>query len=243
LIFRPKNQKGFATISLFLFLPLFLFIVFAFGFVSYFIQIKTQVRSLCLQNSIEIQKNLIASEKKLFALNPTSTLLRILLAQAYADLAKAISTYNPFLAAEASIRISKIEKQKEELDQVQQLIIRTAKLQSTFATQKLLSDLNDIFKKSQSIWGFYLITSTSLHIAHNPEFAVINDFSDDGPNYELHKDYKFRQSLTYKLHHKFSTNEAAQKILKSENHFIISCGTEPAQEGDQWAVKINVGKY
>ncbi len=231
------------AVSLLIFLPVFISIVFCFGFISYFVQIKTKLRSHCLLKTIEIQKNLIQSENALFALNPVSTLLRTQLLLAEAALIAAIATGNEPAVVQTKIEIHRIKKLQTELDLQQKKIILGAKIKSESDSFQLLTELNRILIQNKNIWNFYINSTSQINQTIKPQFAVQADSSDVAPNYELDLDYKSIQTVRFKLQHRFQTTELSQNMIKTQNVLSLSCGSRPQMEAQHWTIEINADKF
>ncbi len=236
-----KNSSGSAAVFILSILPLFFLIFTSFSMTGYLIQLKSRVRATCVQQSIAIQKEIIGFEKKLFALNPLSTLLRARMILAVAELAAASG--NPIAVAIALEKINSIRNQQEKLDLTQKSLIKTAQFKSQLATYQLLSNIKNHFQDMGRFWKFYLSATNALFISQHPQIAVEPDFDDLAPNYGLKADYKTTQQLVLSWHHSYRTNKNAQQILSSANRFEFSCGAGPNQKGKQWSVEIKGDKF
>ncbi len=230
-----KNQQGSASVLLLSIVPIFFLIFISFAFTSYLVQIKSRVRSTCVQQSISIQKNIINAEKALFALNPISSALRLRLAAGTAQV----------LAGQMQglIIIKNARDEQAALDKLQQGIITSANAQIQISTQNLLLQLHNHFTEMGSFWKFYLAITNRIYVSRWPQVAVEPDFESLAPNYGLTKDYQQIQKLALSWQHRFRTNRAAQKLLDSENEFQFSCGAGPLKEGSKWSVEIKGDKF
>lgn len=230
--------------TLLLLLPLFTLIVFSFAFVSFFIQSKTKIRSICLKQSIVIQKDLIRSEEQLFKLNPLAVTLRLKLKAAYARLALAIATENPALAVEAERQIIETKNQQQELDLSQKALIRIAQTQLIFSVSQLQNQLKQNGLSANDTWSFYLRTFTHIYLTHSPNVAVKPDSPEVAPVYELDPEYQGKQNLAFRWQLNFQTQTEAQQQIRSETRFEMTCGsTAKKEKGGIWNVLINAGKF
>ncbi len=223
-----------------LFLPLIALVVLCFALICYVIQYKTKMRSHCLSQVIEIQKNLVRSEESLFALNPVAKALRLRLQLAYSALAAAAG--NPAAMASIELEINQIILQKKELDIIQKLIIKTAKLNLDFRTNQLAFELAQTSKGMSSIWNFYIESFTNVRQSQKPQVAVVPDSPELAPVYELAADYKLRQTVAYHWQMCFRTKKNAQEVLKSENIFEMSCESSAESKRGTWDILINADK-
>lgn len=224
-------------------IPVFMITVFAFAFTGYFVQIKSRVRSTCLIETIKIQKHIIASEKKLFALNPLSTSLRLRLAIAYAELATAIDTYNVAAATKATYEIESITQQREELEHIQKALINGAQNLARIEVLATLSKIISHFNEMSLIWKFYLYLTNSIQIARSPKIAVSPDFDDTAPNYGLDSEYKTTQQVVLYWQHHLRTNNESQRLLASENSYEFSCGAGVNKKGEKWTIEIKGDRF
>ncbi len=238
-----KNQSGSVSVLMLSIVPLVFLIVLCFAFTGYLIQIKSRVRSTCVKQSIEIQKNVILAEKKLFALNPLSTSLRLQLIMANIELAASIVPPNPAAFASATARINSIKYQQQQLDRLQKSIINFAKLKAKAETLNLVADLYKHFHESGSIWSFFLTATNLLQVKNHINVSVEPDIEDVAPNYGLTSNYKTSQALVLTWQHRFRTNDQAQKLLSTSNSFDFSCGSSPHKKGDTWHIEIKGDKF
>ncbi len=244
MILPPQiRESGFAAITLLLFLPLICLIIFSFAFVSHVIQYKTKTRTLCIQGSIAIEKNIAQAEENLFQLNPIATSLRSRLQIALIELAFAIATENPILAAEAEIKIQQIKIEQKNLDAAQKLIIFSASAHLKILTQKLIAELSDLSLRTASNWDFYLKCLGKVRLLRMPVLAVRPDSTDWAPVYELLPDYIALQKVAFNWQYLFHTRNDAQEVLKSRNEYELSCESSAKKESGKWKFLIAVDKY
>lgn len=224
-------------------IPVFFMLGLTFALSGYFIQLKSRVRKTCIEESIEIQKNIIKSEQRLFKMNPLSTTLRIELLAAQADLALQTYMENPVGIAHANYLINSIKSQQESLDLLQKGIIKAAEVYTQIQTQLMLSNLYKHVNEMGLIWKFYLFVTNSIHLSQAPEFAVRPDIEETAPNYELKDDYKSRQQLVLFWHHHYQTSASAEHFIKTETNYEFSCGSGPNYKGGKWSIEIKGDKF
>lgn len=238
-----KDQTGSVSVLMLSVVPLVFLIVLCFTFTGYLIQIKSRVRSTCVIQSIEIQKNVILAERTLFALNPLSTSLRLQLIMANLELAASIVPPNPAAFASATTRINSIKYQQQQLDRLQKATINFAKLKAKADTLKLVANLHQHFHESGSVWSHFLTATNSLQVKNHISISVKPDIEEVAPNYELTSNYKSTQALVLTWQHLFRTKEQAQKLLNTTNSFDFSCGSSPHKKGDKWHIEIKGDKF
>lgn len=236
-----NNNRGSGAVLALTILPLLFLIYGTFALTGYLIQIKSRVRSTCILQSIELQKEMIGFEKKLFQLNPLSTTLRLRLIAAEAQLLT--SAGNPVAIAAALAQIASIREQQQVLDGIQKTIIKTAHFKSQLATAAMLLKIQMHLQEMGSIWQFYLTSFSAMYVSHAAQVAVEPDFEDLAPNYGLTSDYKTAQKLVLTWQHSYRTKQAPQRIIDSANQFEFTCGAGPNKKGNQWSVEINAGKF
>ncbi len=236
-----RNERGSAAVFFLSVLPLFFIIFITLAFTGYIIQLKSRVRATCINQSIEIQKDIISSEKKLFALNPLSTALRVGLGVAAAEIVA--SAGNPLIIADATLRIKSIREQQKNLDKLQKSIIKYAEIKTKISSAKIMRDIYQHFSEMGSIWAFYLSATNAIYPRRLPQVAVEPDFDDIAPNYGLTKDYKTTQQLVLSWHHSYRTKQTAQQTIDKDFDFAFSCGAGPNQKGNKWLVEIKGDKF
>lgn len=242
----PKSQfnsGGFSTISLLLFLPIFCSLIFASGFIGYFIQHKTIFRSTCLTEGKKIQENLIRNEESIFKLNSLARALRLQLRLAYAELALATAANNHPGMINAQAKIFEIQSQQKKLDLLQKNLIQKAKFEMISKTMSLHFKLNLTNANMSAIWKAYLEIYSNTKLEQMPELALVPDSPDLAPVYELSTDYIEKQTLALSWQNSFKPKPSGQKILDSQSESDFICRVGAKKEGSQWNLLINVGKY
>lgn len=237
----PKVNHGFVTIHLILILGILLVIFFSFSFLSFISQAKIQFRSICLSDSVELQKKIIRAEKQLFLLNPVSTLLKNQLLAAEAELALA-SAGGP-LAVQLIAQILEIKARQQQLQQLQTGIILST--DQMIQSEKLIS-IAKIKSANVSLgetWSTLVYSSFTVDSDSTTSMAVKAKTSEEAPNYELDSHYRSIQAMAFNWQLKYFTNPKSQKLLSSQNSFSISCGTAPLKNGDKWSVEIQKDKF
>ncbi len=202
-----------------------------------------QFLSTCLTESIELQKKIIRAEKQLFLLNPLSTTLQTQLKVATAELAAATAVGNFPAAAKATEALVKIRSDQLKLNQLQSGIISSTnafiKIDDAIIVNKIKART---FQKNQN-WFIYFKMFFSVRSAFSTEMAVQPKTSGLAPNYELKAAYKSNQTVAYNWQFIYFTKAESQKLLISENSFLLSCGTMPNRKADSWSVEIQKDKF
>ena len=242
------NECGFFNLYFIFFLTLLMTFVFAFGFIFYASQSKDLFRTACATTAVEIQKNLIKSEKSLFLLNAPSTALRLQLFAVYALLAVTPPPQDLPLFAELEL----IETQQEQLDLLQKNIIRTANSLATVNYFQLISKANINAQVQKNRWSHYLNIFTFVKPSHLPKLAVRSDsLGGVAPNYELESEYRRQQGLELIWQNWFSISTTLQKIFSPKNfvnqpvkiRYGLVCRVEPERINNTWDLKISLDKF
>ena len=232
-----NNSKGSAAIFLISVLPLVFLICISFWFTTTFVQLKSRVRSTCYLESIQIQKEIIHYEQKLFALNPVSTALRLRMLAAIA------MSVIPATAGVGLEQIAEVRRQQEQLDRLQKSIIQAALVQSQIKSGVLLQKIHSHIREMTPLLQIYLWINNVVYMTSRPTISVQPDFEDLAPNYGLRADYKSTQKLVLSWQYRFQTKQSAQQLLTSNNQFDFSCGAGPNKKGNQWSVEIKGDKF
>lgn len=240
---RTFNKKGFATITLLLFLPLFCLVVFSFAFIGYVIQYKTKMRSLCLKDSVALENAITNHEENLFKLNPLAQALRTQLQWAYVRLALAVAAEDGVSIAAITFEITQIKARQEQLDLAQRTLIQLANLDIQRQLFLLDFKLQQSLSDTQSIWHFYIESFTVIRRTHTPNLSVRPDSPDVAPVYELTPDYIDAQHVAYKWQHLFKTKKTGQVFIAQESILEMSCSASAKKEGGTWSTQISVDKF
>jgi hypothetical protein len=209
---------------------------------------KDAFRKSCYYDLPELQKNLVQSEKKLFALNPESTALRLRLKMQYAELAIAIASENVIAAAKIELEIQQTMALQEKLDKVQRLIINTA---NNYLNLKLISlqhDLNSYVSNEVLVWSHIVNQAQKYQLGRNMLFAVEPDVESNSvgglaPNYFLRKDYISAQQLDLVLQFSLNNNLEHQNVLQTQQQFKFFCKVSFTKKENLWELKINQDKF
>lgn len=224
-------------------MPLILICLLSFSFLSALIEFKTQARSICLTESLNIQKKLSEGESSLFALNPQALLLRETLLSLKLQLIAAVAAENYPEIVRLTIEINKTIKLQKFLDaQQKKIIIMTSSLLD-LNTYQLLLKIQSNLNKSAFNWDFYLNIISHVKFMSKPIMAVKPDAPDLAPIYELKANYKQLQNLAYQWQFNVSTKQEAQTYIQSHNFFSFGCGSHSEYAGQKWQYKINVDKF
>ena len=195
-----------------------------------------QFRTTCLKESVEMQKEIISIEKKLFSLNPLSTALQL-----DYDLTIAASEVTGILvpiAAALRAKAALIKVEQVQLDLVQRGLIQTAEVMVALNTSKVeMKMLQDSSKLSRA-WSLFLRSFYVIRPSHIAQVSVRASTSGVAPNYELTTNYKQDQKVAFKWQLKYSTRAESQTLLKSENSFELECQATPLEKGNSWSIEI-----
>ena len=237
------NCAGFATLTFLILITLILAIVFSFAFTAHAQTVKSDLRNLCLIESILIQKKIIGAEKKLLSFNTLSTYLSTQLTLAYAELALATETENGIAAAIALKKIQYFEAEQLKLDTLQKKIIFETKNTIILEVNSLLLSLENHLIQFSANWNTYLLTKKKVNLIHLPKIAVHPDSYDLAPNYQIDFDHNKTQTVAFNWQYEFRTNNHSQKFIESKNLFSFACGSGLLKIGEKWKIEINEDKF
>ncbi|MBC7458581.1 MAG: hypothetical protein H7235_09900, partial [Bdellovibrionaceae bacterium] len=147
-----KSEEGFFSINFLFFVLLISVTLLSYGYVFYAQKQKDQFRKACYFDLVEIQKNMVASEKQLFLLNPESTALRVRLNILYIELAAATAVQNYPLVAQLGLDIKNTIALQKKLDALQKLIIQKANQTVKIQLIKLNTELLRAYEQEKYIW-------------------------------------------------------------------------------------------
>jgi len=108
-----NSESGFFLMQFLYFVILLSSFVFCFGFLFYASQSKDAFRKTCATTAVELQKKIVLSENRLFALNTLSTAYRLQIKTLQALLIAAPPPQKPPLVAQ----LEKVYAQQNQLDQ------------------------------------------------------------------------------------------------------------------------------
>lgn len=199
--------------------------------------------SVCLPDSIELQKKIIIAEKQLFLLNPASSALQIQRRVATVELAAARATANIPGIALASLTLAEIESNQEQLQLLQRSIILATDALIKVQTANIKRKIRTSHLETAKIWNYYFETFFSIRSEHFAEMAVQPQTSGLAPNYELKAGFKELQTVAFNWQFKYFTKSESQMLLNSQNSFLASCGTQPERKANTWSVEILKDKY
>lgn len=219
-----------------LFLSLFMSLVFCFGFLAFVAQAKMQFRRTCYTQSIELQKNIIATEKKLFALNPLSTALQLQydLKIAEAGVSFLLVPVVAELLAEAAV----IRARQFQLDRLQRGLIFSGQILIAAKTSQIQSQMIGESNNLSRIWSFFLRTVFPIKPLHVARVSVRARASGIAPNYELKPNYKDEQKVAFVWQLQYSTKLEHQSLVNSKNSFELQCQATPLKKENTWSVEI-----
>ena len=199
--------------------------------------------SICLTESIALQKKIIKAEKQLFMLNPLSTSLETQRNIVTTELTAAVALGNAPVIAKATATLLKIRSNQLQLQQSQQIIILSTNTFIKVETANIIQKIHTRTSESAKSWSNYLRIFFDTRPGQVFEMAVQPLTSGLAPNYELKAGYKELQTVAFHWQFKYFIKSESQKLLTSENSFLVSCGTEPQRKANTWSVEIQKDKY
>ena len=238
-----NTQKGFFSIQFVFFISLISVTLMSYGYVFYAQKQKDLFRKTCYFDLVNIQKNLVQSEKKLFLLNTESSALRLRLKILYLGLASATAAQNYALVTKIGLDIQTTVALQKKLDILQKLIIYTADSSAKVQLHKLNSDLVRQYQFEKKIWDSLLQEKRNFKLKLNPVLAVRPDsLGGLAPNYELSDDYQRLQRLQLNLQYQFSNLREGQTVLKTQQTYQFSCDVSFTRKDQIWDLDINQDK-
>lgn len=222
--------------------------VFCFGFLFYASQSKDAFRKTCATTAVELQKKIVLSENRLFALNTLSTAYRLQIKTLHALLLVAPPPQKPPLAAQ----LEKVYTLQNQLDQMQKKLIQDSNLFVEIEYKNLISQTQHKNNEIRQLWRTYLNIFSQVRTAQEPLLAVRPDsIGGRGPNYEFDELHISSQNVVLKWQNIFTVNETIQKIFRPVNRqneslkikygLICSVGIERIMS--KWQLKINLDKF
>lgn len=235
-----KSETGFFSIQFLFFISLISVIMISYGYVFYAQKQKDNFRKVCYFDLVDIQKNLVLHEKKLFLLNPESTALRLRLNILYVKLAVATATQNYPLATQLSLDIQNTISLQKKLDTLQKQIVLQANYSATTKLAELNAELRGLYQKEKKMWISLVQENRHYSLKLNPLLAVKPD-SQGGlaPNYELADNYQRLQELRLDLQYQFTNQRNSQNLFQTQQKFQFSCRVSFTKKDQQWDLKIN----
>ena len=213
-------------------------LLFCFGFLSFVAQSKMQFRTACLKNSIDLQRQIIKSEKTLFALNPLSTALQAQYDLTQAELVAASLANNYPVVIKLEADLIKIKFDQAKLDSLQKSIIASSQILITTSVTKLTNQFQSDSQRLNNLWSGFLDIFYVIHFPNKTQISVKAVTSGVAPNYELTSQYKESQKVAFVWQMKYLTRTDQQKLIQAENQFEVSCQALPNKSGDQWNIEI-----
>lgn len=222
--------------------------VFCFGFLFYASQSKDAFRKTCATTAVELQKKIVLSENRLFALNTLSTAYRLQIKTLQALILVAPPPQKPPLITQ----LEKVYSQQNQLDQMQRKLIQDSNLFASMEYKNLVSQTVNKNNEIRDLWSHHLNIFTQVRTAQDPLLEVRPDsIGGRGPNYEFDMPYIDRQNVVLKWQNIFTVNEMIQRIFRPVNRqneslkikygLICSVGIERIMS--KWQLKINLDKF
>lgn len=234
-----NSKNGFFSLYFIFFLALLSTFIFCFGFVFYASQSKNLFQKICVTTAVEIQKNIVHTEQKLFFLNSESTALRLRM-----NLLKTALITTP--PPEDLVLIAEIEAlqfQQQALDNLQKNIITTANQISRTAYFSAVESSNQLILDLASFWGSYLRLFTIIKPSFPPTLAVRADSVGGlAPNYEFDYASRARQSVVLHWQNNFTAFENITKLSR-EIQYGMTCTIAAERQSSTWKIKIRLDRF
>lgn len=230
------SERGFAQTFFISLLPILLagFLVVLFS--QFFLKNWMQSLHICRTELLHSQKKASIPLKNLLELNKLAKSLRIALAMAKAQLALAIATKNPGLAAKAIADITRIEGQRRQLGLLQKTLILQANGEMarglTAAVSKIRRQSSSLQSRLPDFLAYRIHTIRPVPAV----LAVKPDRPDVAPVYELLPEFTRRQALHISWISQFQTRKQEQhKWIRNHHRKYDSCGAslDPSGKGFQ----------
>lgn len=222
--------------------------IFCFGFLFYASQSKDAFRRNCATKAIELQKNIVSIEKRLFSLNTVSTAYRLQIKTLQALLLVAPPPQKPPLMAQ----LEKVYSQQNQLDRIQKKLIQESNVFIGMEYKNLVSQTMNNNNEIRLLWNTYLNIFSRVQPFNPPALAIRPDsIGGNGPNYEFDEPYITSQNVVLKWQNIFTVNQMIQKIfnpMTRQNEFLkikygLTCSVGIERTMSKWQLKINLDKF
>ncbi|WP_413288889.1 hypothetical protein [Bdellovibrio sp. HCB337] len=233
-----NSSRGFGVLLLISLMPLALaaglFVFTSFAFLTR----DLGTLNLCRARQLETQNRVGRSLAKLLKLNPKAQRLRLAQARAEKSLAMAIESANPIAIAAAEAYLLKVQMQRQALAIQQNTLITGANTTLSTGGSQLRSQLQYEWSRETRALNSWL--QGSLQVAHSqiPTLAVLPDFLDVAPVYELAPNFEEAQSWSQSWNLELSTVSWARKFFNFHGRFQRSCATSLYSQNDEWIAKL-----
>jgi len=218
-------------------------LIFSLSFLIFISQAKLQFQSTCIKESLLLQKSIIQAEKKLFSLNPLSSILSYRMKVAQLQLTAATLAMNFPAIASATAEIARIRQQQIKLDQIQRSLIFMTNSRIAVENLRIQSQINQATSSLSNRWNFFIQTFLIIRSDRISKMAVQARTSGLAPNYELKPNYKVEQAVAFNWQLRYLTRNDSQRFLKSSNRLKLSCGVLPNRNGEIWSAEIQKDKF
>lgn len=238
-----KHTHGFVSLSCIFVIAILIGLYFTVSFSIGISEARNLAQSQCVQQASETQGQVLKTLRELFNLNPLSTALRLQIQSLQAQIVAATLAQNYAALPGLSAQLTEARNEQLELNQIQKSLIFMAQSKLQSGHIKLLTSLNKNLLDQNQRWKDALSLVTSFVAQREPKVAIRPDSqSGIAPNYEWQTEAEQIQAMSYSWSLYFTTQERVQRYLSWTNKINLSCLVAPQVKGEQWQLKINVGK-
>lgn len=248
--FKTKKinfPNGFFRVQFLFCIALVTSFVFAFSFIFYASQSKDQFRKACATTVVDVQKNIVKSEKILFSLNKISTAYRIQISLLQATLLVTPPSGIPVVVAQ----IKAVQQQQQILARLQANLITNANRFAAIEYLRLAQQTNNLNQQLISKWTNYLNIFSKISLGPIPRLAIRPDsIGGVAPNYEFDDVNIKQQNVALNWQNRFSVNERMQTLFAPQARsnqdmtirYGMNCSVGIERINSKWQLKINLDR-
>lgn len=239
-----NSQSGYALILFITLLPVIMASLTFLFCSQYLTKNWSQSFHICRSELFKVQTSVAQNLEQLLKLNSQAKSLRVALGLAQAKLAFAMVKADPLLIAAATKEISKINKQKKQLDIIQKSIINHANLKLKAGTWRVTQKLKKQNSENQiSASSFMKIQISPIKSISN-RLAVVPDNSDLAPVYELKNPFSDNQMLSVSWKTYFETGlKGEMPWLQNRYQKVSSCTVTLRKKDNKFLPQIRRDKF
>lgn len=224
---RVSNEKGFLTTALLSWLPVLIALIAGLAVMASSLTTLQQAENVCLHTHLSLQKSLRTTLKKLLALNPKATTLRLKRDLAEANLKAALASGLAPWIAKATAQRSYVIANQLALQLQQQLLLNEARSLRFKTLTEINHKMLSLGVKTQpSLMAFH----RSLAVRAQPKTSLT-------PNYEPTPNFSEEQSQSSILQISFPKRMPIwieQKYYQTK----IICGASLKNNSPNWSLAI-----
>ncbi len=234
------NQKGFVSLCLVIWAPLFLTILSYGLWMVWLINQKHQLNNLCHHHLLKSQQALVDGNNRLLLHNPKA--LALILEKRNLD--RLILTSPPPVKAAALLKRKRVLAQQIKLSLLQKNIIKTHKELSKSWAQKLRLNLHRALRKRSEFFQGDKNILAQVRVRWSISRIKIK-FRDKASTYQRGTNHALAQTMSanWSIPLQSVTPPWLSPFVKNKNNWLGSCQTHPDSSGGlKWYAAIGGGK-